>query len=158
MNAQSISLDVIPAEQGMHVLQAHNVTWTGYAFALAQRANLAPEEAARIFMQAMMPYVSASTSADAALLEQQAMQAAEMMALLHGHANVRLERVGETWLLRTTLTELKEGLEVWEVPLEFFARWMGEQARLVGISKGIAYTTWLDVETLHVQVALLPNA
>lgn len=155
MTIQSITLDVIPAEQGMYVLQAHNITWTGYALTLVRQANLTSEEAARIFMQAMMPYVSTSTSANAALLERQAMQAAEMMVLLHGHANVRLERDEEAWLLRVTLTELKEGLEVWGVPLEFFTRWMSEQARLVGESKGINYKTWLDGETLYMQLSLI---
>lgn len=154
MTTRFVPLAVLPAEQGVHTLQMHHITWTGYAYALAQRANLTPEEAARLFMQAMTPYVVANSSADAAVLEQQARQAAEMMALLHGHANVLLEQTGEVWSLRTTLTELKEGLAIWGIPLEFFARWMGEQARLVGESKGIDYQTWLDGKTLYMQLAL----
>jgi hypothetical protein len=46
-------------------------------------------------------------------------------------------------------------LEPWGISLEFFARWLGEQVRLIGEPKGIVYTTWIDGETLFMQLSLL---
>jgi hypothetical protein len=155
MTIQQISLAMPSAERAVLWLQPHVATWTAYAFALAQQADLSPEEAARLFMQPMPAGEPQAYQADAALLERQARQSAGVMMLMHGSANVHLEREGDTWLLRAVLADMKSSLELWNVSLDFFARWLGEQARLVCLPKGITCTTWLDGDIFSMQLALL---
>jgi len=155
MATQNIRVGTASAEQALPWLQHHILAWTGYAFALAQQAGLSPEEAARLFMQPMLNEKQTTFQADAVRLEQQAMQNAVIMAAIHGASNVHLERDEDTWLLKIVVTDVKQELETWGVSLEFFARWLGEQARLIGEPKGIVYTTWLDGETLSMQLSLL---
>ncbi len=158
MATQNIPVGTLSVEQAVSWLQPHITTWTGYAFALAQKAGLSPEAAARIFMQPVLDEGQTTFQADAAQLEQQAKQNATMMALLHGAGNVHLERDGDTWLLKAALGDFRQKLENWGVSLEFFARWLGEQARLIGGPKGIAYSSWLEGDTLHIQLRLAPHA
>jgi len=154
MATQNIPVDILSVKQAVSWLQPHITTWTGYAFALAQKAGLSPEAAARIFMQPVLDEKQTAFQADEVQLEQQAKQNATMMALLHGADNVHLERDGDTWLLKAALGDFKQKLEVWDVSLEFFAGWLGEQARLIGEPKGITYSSWLEGDTLYMQLRL----
>jgi hypothetical protein len=147
----------MPEEQAMVWLQHHITTWTGYAFALAQKASLSPEEAARMFMEPLRAYVGSQTQADSQLLEQQAKQSAATMALMHGQNNVQLDHDEDRWLMKTIITAEKQNLQQWGVSVEFFTRWLGEQARLVGEPKGIVYTTWLEDDMLYIQLTLQPG-
>ena len=158
MAPRSIPVDILSVEQAILWLQPHITTWTGYAFALAQQADLSPEEAARIFMQPILDERLATFQADAARLEQQAKQNAAMMALLHGAENVQLEQDEGTWLLKATLGDFRHKLASWGVSLEFFVRWLGEQARLIGEPKGIIYSSRLEGDTLYMQLRLASNA
>jgi hypothetical protein len=157
MTNQYVPIDTLPPEQALHWLQQHLTTWTGYAFALAQQADLTPEEAAHFFMQPLLTPGQVHLQADEQALERQAKQSAATMILMHGDNNVHLERDGDQWLLRATLTDLKGDLEPWGISLEFFTRWLGEQARLVGLPKGIVYTTWLEEDTLFMRLNCQPE-
>ncbi|GHO79052.1 hypothetical protein KSD_68230 [Ktedonobacter sp. SOSP1-85] len=153
MTSNHVSIDTLPTEEAANWLQSHLTTWTAYACTLAQQGTLSPEDAARLFMQPVP--LAAGERADAQLLERQARQSATVMALMHGASNVSLEREGDSWLLKATLSVLREHLKAWHVELAFFARWLGEQARLVGLTKGIDYTTWLEGDVLHMRLSLL---
>lgn len=72
MTTQRIPVDTLSVEQAVSWLQPHITTWTGYAFALAQKADLSPEAAAHIFMQPVLDEGQATFQANAAQLEQQA--------------------------------------------------------------------------------------
>lgn len=154
MTTQPVPIDTVAAEQMLPWLQHHILAWTGYAFALAQRAGLTPEVAAQIFMSPIIDAGQVTFQADAASLEQQAMQNAVIMSAFHGANNVHLERDGDTWLLKIATAAIKQELELWGVFLDFFALWLGEQARLIGEPKGIVYTSWLEDETLYLQLTL----
>lgn len=153
MTHNHVSIDTLPAEEAANWLQSHLTTWTAYACALAQQGKLIPEDAARLFMQPVP--LTTGEQADTQLLERQARQSATVMALMHGSSNVSLEREEDCWLLKATLGALREHLASWHVELAFFARWLGEQARLVGLAKGIDYTTWLEGDVLHMRLSLL---
>ena len=154
MAMQRIPFDTASVEQAQPWLQHHIIAWSSYAFALARQAGLGPEEAARFFMQPILDEGQATFQADAERLEQQARQNALIMAAFHGANNVQLERDGETWLLKIATTEVRAELEPRNIPLEFFARWLGEQSRLIGEPKGIAYITWLEGDSLCMQLTL----
>jgi hypothetical protein len=156
MSKKRIPVDPVTAEQMMPWLQHHIVAWTAYAFALARRAHLAPEEAARLFMQPVIDAGQARFQADAARLGQQAMQNAVILSALHGAQQVCLEQEDDAWHVQLRTEEIQQELAAWDVPLDFFARWLGEQARLIGEPKGIRYTWWLDDEALHLQLTLMP--
>jgi hypothetical protein len=88
------------------------------------------------------------------ILEQQARSSAVSMAVSHGGNNVQLERDNDTWLIKVMLEQDKLIVEQWGISLEFLARWLGEQARPIGVPKGIVYTCWLDGDVLNVQLRL----
>jgi hypothetical protein len=129
--------------------------FAGYALALAQKAGLSPEEAARFFMEPLSDTSASHIWANAETLERQTRGSAAHMALMHGESNVELTHDGDKWIVRTLLTHDKAHLtELWGTSMEFFAHWVQEQARIVGRPKGIEYTCWLEGETLCVQLAL----
>lgn len=156
MGKKHIPIDPVTAEQMLPWLQHHIIAWTSYAFALARKAHLEPEEAARLFMQPMIDKGQATFQADTARLEQQAMQNAVILSALHGAQQVCLEQEDEAWHLQLRTAEIGQELTAWGVPLDFFARWLGEQARLIGEPKGIHYAWWLDDEALHMRLTLAP--
>ncbi|EFH84344.1 hypothetical protein [Ktedonobacter racemifer] len=153
MTSNHVSIDTLPAEEAANWLQSHLTTWTAYACALAQQGKLSPEDAARLFMQPVS--LTAGEQADAQVLERQARQSATVMVLMHGASNVSLEREDDSWLLKAALGVLRDHLDSWHVELAFFAHWLNEQARLVGLAKGIDYTTWLEGDVLHMRLSLL---
>ena len=151
-----VHFDTMLTEQAATWLQGHLTFFAGYALALAQRTGLGPEEAARFFMEPLRDTSASHTPANAETLERQARGSAAHMALMHGKSNVELEHDGKRWVVKTSLTHDKAHLaERWGTSMEFFARWVQEQARIVGRPKGIEYSCWLDSETLCVQLALL---
>lgn len=152
MTQKHVSIDTLPAEEAANLLQSHLTTWTAYTCALAQQGMIGPEDAARLFMYPVP--LTTVEKADAQLLERQARQSASVMALMHGAGNVSLERDVDHWLLKAALGVLREHLKAWDVDLAFFARWLGEQARFVGLAKGIDYTTWLEGDVLHMRLSL----
>lgn len=154
MTTQPVTIDPVTSEEMLPWLQHHILAWTSYAFALAKLANLTPEAAANLFMQPLSDEERPSFQADAPRLEQQARQNAVIMSALHGAEHVHLERDGDTWLLQMETAAFKQELALRGVSLDFFARWLGEQARLIGVPKGIAYTSWLKDELFCLQLTL----
>lgn len=152
MTSNHVSIDTLPAEEAANLLQSHLTTWTAYACALAQQGKIGPEEAAHLFMQPVP--LTAGEQVGAQSLERQARQSATVMALMHSASNVSLERDEDSWLLKAGLGVLSEHLAAWGVDLAYFARWLGEQARLVGLAKDIDYTTWLEDDVLHMRLSL----
>ncbi len=151
---QAVPFETMTQEETNELLQQRVTMFTGYAFALAQKAGLTPEEAAQFFME---PHrIDDSTLPDSIsrkeILEQQARSSAVSMVVSHGSSSVQLEHDNDTWLIKVIFTQDKLILEQWGVSLEFLARWLGEQARLIGESKGVVYTCWLDGEVLNVQI------
>jgi len=154
--SERIAMEMVPVEQALNALRHHVTMWHGYAFALAQKANLSPEEAAHFFMEGHAPIIVA-TPTDPAMLAQYARQTATTLALIGEGNNVFLEQVGERWLIKSVITADRPNLERWGAALDFFVRWLAEHSRMIGEPKRIEYTLWLDGDVLHVQLALRPN-
>ncbi len=151
---QEVLFERLTQEETNALLQQKLTIFTGYAFALAQKAGLTPEEAAQFFMEPhRADYATTSTSISRdEILEQQARSSAVSMAVSHGNNNVQLEHDNDTWVIKVMLMQDKPILEQWGVSLEFLTRWLGEQARLIGEPKGVVYTCWLVGEVLNVQL------
>lgn len=156
--AQEIAINCMTADETLAMLRHQDANGHGYALALAQQANLTPEEAVQIFMAPYNVYfASQSYEPGLPLLAQQAQQNAAMLALSSGEENVRLERDGETWLITASLPEV-ESLERWGANMDYHLRWTQEQLRLVGDPKGINYKVWLDGNVQYIQLSLKENA
>ena len=151
--SQEVPIETMTLEETIVLLQQRLTMFTGYAFALAQKAGLTPEEAAQMFMESHRTS-NATLSSSAEMLEQQAQSNAISMAVSNGRSNVRLERDANRWLIKILLTQDRPIIEQWGASLAFLARWLQEQARLIGEPKGIAYKCWLDGEVLHVALVL----
>ncbi len=156
---QIVPFETMTQEETNKLLQQRVTMFTGYAFALAQKVGLTPEEAAQFFMEPhRADYATPSTSISRdEILEMQARNSAMSMAVSHGGSNVQLESDNDTWLVKVMLAQDKSIIEQWGISLEFLARWLGEQARLIGEPKGVVYTCWLDGEVLNVQLKLASN-
>lgn len=154
--SQEVPIEVITLEETVILLQQRLTMFTGYAFALAQKAELTPKEAAQVFMELhRTEYVTLSSPAE--ILEQQAKNSAISMTVSHGSSNVRLERDTDKWLVKVLLTQDRPIIEQWGASLAFLAQWLQEQARLIDEPKGIVYKCWLDEEVLTVQLMLQSN-
>lgn len=153
---QVVPFATMTQEETNKLLQQRVTMFTGYAFALAQKAGLTPEEAAQFFMEPhRVDYTTTSNSiSHDEILEQQAKSSVLSMVVSHGSSNVQLERDNDAWLVKVILTQDKPILEQWGTSLEFLACWLGEQARLIGEPKGITYTCWLDGYVLNVRLTL----
>lgn len=151
---QKPPLITLTAEQRISWYQHHVCVLHGYALALALKAGLSPEEAASFFVE---PWHSARASqasqATDQMLEQQARQAAEVLALTYGAEHVQVEHQGETWLVKAIIVDC-EPLERYGASLELHARWTAEQLRQVCEPKGILCSTWLARDTQHLQFSL----
>src|SRR5262245_32510547 len=120
-----------------HLVQAQH----GYALALALKAGLSPEEAARLWENWHGGTAQAS-QVTLERLERQSEQIAEVFALTHGEEHVHLEQQDETWLVEVTISD-REPLERYGASLELYTQWVAEQVRLVCEPKGIRCSVWL---------------
>jgi len=134
-------------------LRHHMIVMHGYALALAQKAGLSAAEAAQLFVELLLSSNSLLASTTPQLLEQQAMQNAEVLALTYGEQQVSVERNGEVWLVKARISD-KESLERYGTSLDFHALWLAEQLRLVCEPKGINCKVWLVDEMLYIQLSL----
>ena len=141
----------LPPDQMIAWYQHHVQVLQGYALALALRAGLSPEEAATVFIDPWhAAFASLPSSVTPHLLEVQAGQAAEVLALTYGMENVRVYQQEKTWLIEVTDID-PEPCERYGVSLELHSRWIAEQLRPICEAKGIHSSVWLEPErpTLH---------
>jgi hypothetical protein len=143
---QKRSLITLSDEQAMAWYQHHVQVLHGYALALALKAGLSPAEAATAFVE---PWhgarVSLQSQATPQILEQQARQIVEVLALTHGEEYVHAERQDDTWKVEVTVVD-REPLERYGASLEIHTQWIAEQLRHVCEPKGILCSVWLDPE------------
>ncbi len=141
-------------EQTLAWYQHHVQVLHGYALALALKAGLSPAETARVFVEPWHAgLASLPSEATVQILEQQARQTAEILALTHGEERVHVERQGDTWLVEVTIAD-REPLERYGASLEIHTQWVAEQLRLVCEPKGIRCSVWLDQETQSLHLSL----
>jgi hypothetical protein len=125
-----------------HLVQAQH----GYTLALALKAGLSPEEAARLWENRHGSRTSQPSQATIEIVERQAEQIAEVFALTYGEKYVQIEQQDETWLVEVTIAD-REPLECYGASLDLYTQWVAEQVRLVCEPKGIRCSVWLDQET-----------
>ncbi len=148
------SLITLTEEQTIVWYQQHIQVLHGYALALSLKAGLSPAEAATFFVTLWHEdYASLQSQATPTMLEQQARQIAEVLALTYGDACLALEREGENWLVKVDLA-LHEPLERYGVSLEYYIQWVAHQLHLVCEAKGILCTVWLEGESQLIRLAL----
>lgn len=133
-------------EEKVERLRYHWTHYVGYAFALAQRAGMSPEEAARLWMEPFLSGREERPERTPQELERWVRENAAAMQIFHG--NARLEREGNIWIMRVSLEEDRQNLELWGAALDFFGRWAGEQVRLLGTVQGFKARGWLEGETM----------
>jgi hypothetical protein len=148
------SLITLSHEQSIAWYQHHVQVLHGYALALALKAGLSPAEAATAFVG---PWhgdrAPLQSQATLQLLEQQAAQIGEILALTHGEEYVRAERYDDTWKVEVTVVD-REPLERYGVSLELHTQWIADQLRQVCEPKGILCSVWLDPHRQSFQVSL----
>lgn len=151
---QKRSLITLSHEQTLAWYQHHVQVLHGYALALALKAGLGPEEAATVFVEpwhgAQTPFQSQATPQ---LLERQAGQIAEVLALTHGEEYVHVEQEGDSWQVEVTVVD-REPLERYGASLEIHARWIAEQLRHVCQPKGIDCSVRVDPATQSLHLSL----
>lgn len=148
------SLITLSDEQSIGWYQHHVQVLHGYALALALKAGLSAAEAATAFVEpwhgGSVPFPSQATPQ---MLEQQARQIAEVLALTHGEAHVHAERQDDTWKVEVMVVD-REPLERYGASLEFHTQWIAEQLRHVCEPKGILCSVWLDAERQALHLTL----
>jgi hypothetical protein len=154
---QEISFDTFTSEQAITWLRHHTAVMHAYAFALAQKANLSPAEAAHLFVDPWHANMPPQPPATAETLEQQARQIVMVLALEHGAQSVHIEHPNDTWLIITTLSD-PEAMQRYGTPPEFHIQWLYEQLCLVCGPKGIICTAWLNDTTQYIQLSLQPTS
>ena len=151
---QKRSFITLSDEQMIAWYQHHVQVLHGYALALALKAGLSPAEAARAFVEpwhgGRVPLPSQATPQ---MLEQQARQIAEVLALTHGEEHVHAERQDATWKVEVVVGD-REPLERYGASLEFHTQWIAEQLRHVCEPKGIRCSVWLEPERPSLQLSL----
>jgi hypothetical protein len=125
------------------------VSMAGYAFALATRAGLSPEEAARFWLEAVSSTGSDGSVASPEEIEANARRDATTMEMING--NAALSREGEVWCIQVDAGGDRADLERWGASLDFWARWLTEQGRLLAQRDGRRSTTRLEGSTLHIE-------
>lgn len=152
--AQKRSFITLSAEQTLAWYQHHVQVLHGYALALAQKAGLSPEEAAAMFVEpghgSQAPLQLQGTLP---LLEQQARQIAEALALTHGEKHIHARQQDDTWLVEVTIDD-HEPFERYGASLEVHTHWIAEQLRLVCKPKGIRCSVWLEQTPLSLHISL----
>ncbi len=151
---QKRSFITLSDEQTIAWYQHHVQVLHGYALALALKAGLSPAEAATAFVE---PWhggrASLPSQATLQILEQQARQIAEVLALTHGEEHVQVEHQGDTWRVEVTMVD-REPLERYGASLEIYTQWVAEQLRHVCEPKGLRCSVWLDQETQSLHLSL----
>lgn len=151
---QKRSFITLSNEQTIAWYQQHVMVLHGYALALALKAGLSPAEAATVFVE---PWHSGRASlpsqATTQILEQQARQIAEILALTHGEEHVYVEQQDDTWWVGVTIVD-REPLECYGVSLEIHTQWVAEQLRQVCEPKGMLCSVWLDQDTQSIHLSL----
>jgi hypothetical protein len=155
--SQKYSFVTMSEEQTLAWYQ-HNVQMMqGYALALALKAGLSPAEAATVFVE---PWHGARAplqpQATLQILEQQARQIAEVMALTHGEEHIYVEQQDEAWLVEVSEFD-REPFERYGTSLEIYSQWIEEQLRHICESKGMRCSVWLDQETQSLHLSLQIN-
>ena len=118
------SLIRLSNEQIIAWYQEHVQVMHGYALALALKAGLSAAEAARAFVEPWhVGHASVPTRATVEVLEQQARQIAEVLALTHGEEHVHVEQQDDTWLVGVTIVD-SEPFERYGVSLEIHTDWV----------------------------------
>lgn len=141
-----IPIESLSVQQQIESLRHHVLMFTGYALSLAEKMVISPQDAAALFMAPL------THSAQVVTLEGQAQGDALRMSMIHGVEKVHLTQHDGDWLIQIQVEADKPILEQWGVSISFWAEWLGEQARLLGQTKGIKYVVWLDSETLNIQL------
>ncbi len=152
---QKHSLITLSDEQTIAWYQHQVQVLQGYALALALKAGLSPVEAAKFWCESHWHAGLASLPSHATLqiLEQQARQIAEVLALTHGEEHVHVERQDDTWTVEVTVVD-REPLERYGASIEVHTQWIAEQLRHVCEPKDILCSVWLDQETQSLHLSL----
>ncbi|HEX7736171.1 MAG TPA: hypothetical protein VF458_15060 [Ktedonobacteraceae bacterium] len=154
--SQKHSFITLSDEQAFVWYQHHVQVLHGYALALALKAGFSPAEAASVFVEprhGSVDLASPPSQATARIIEQQARQVVEVLALTHGEEHIHVEQQDNAWLIEVTIDE-HEPLERYGASLEIHAQWIAEQLRLVCEPKGIRCSVWLDPETQSLRLSV----
>ena len=150
---ETIQIEGMSTGDEVEMLRRQVLMFQGYAYALAQRAGLSPEEAGCLWFEALGdPARSARPPADPAVVERVAKGVATFsLALLP----TTLECDGDTWTIRSVLTDATADLERWGAPLVFFVRWSAMVQRREGeASGGIIWETWQEGDSVYQRLSL----
>lgn len=151
---QKRSFITLSDEQTIAWYQHHVLVLHGYALALALKTGLSPAQAARVFVEPWHSNRSSLPSqATTQILEQQARQIAEVLALTYGENHVQAESQDASWLVKVAIPDT-EPFERYGASLEFHVQWVAEQMHEVCEPKGIDCSAWLEKNTLYVRLSL----
>lgn len=141
----------LPLEDQVSLLRHHSMNLAGYAFALARRQGMEPEEAVRLWREPAMQRPAGEEVETQTWLERNA----AAMAMFHGPVN--LDRAGGAWTMRVTLGEQLAPLAAWE-SVDYWVRWIVEESRIAAQPRGLTASGRLDGETLVLHFEPLGHA
>lgn len=143
----SIEIDPVPATESAPLLRHQLLVSQTYALGMAHWSDLAPEEAGRRFYAGIAETGSQEPVQPQEHLETVVVPVGRYLQLIHGIAS--MSRQDSTWTLRARLTpDLVTCLDRWDVPLDYYVRWLAEIQRLEGKRLGFEWRTWLDGDTI----------
>lgn len=131
-------------DEQISVLRRHCMNLAGYAFSLARRQGLSPEEALRLWMEPAMQRSGGHPLDARTWIERNA------AAMKIFHRNVDIARDDETWVMRVDVGDELPPLEAWGA-VDYWAAWMIAQARVVAARQGLNASGGLEGSTLTVR-------
>lgn len=130
-------------DEQVSMLRRHCMNLAGYAFSLARRQGLLPEEALRLWMEPAMQR-SREQSIDVETWIERNVAAMEIF-----HDSVNVTHDGEAWVMRIEVSGQLAPLEAWDA-VDYWVAWMVEQARVVAKRQGLVASGRLEDETFVV--------
>lgn len=144
-------MTALSLDEQVSVLRRHCMNLAGYAFSLARRQGLSPEEALRLWMEPAMQRSSGQPLDAQAWIERNA----AAMRIFHGAVDVTQD--GEAWLMRIDVGDELDLLAAWDA-VDYWVAWIVEQARVVAEPQGLRASGQLDATTLMVRFEPLPGS
>ena len=153
---ETASIRPIPPEERLELLLEQVWLFHGYALGLARASGLSPEEAADRFFEGIAAG-RASRTTDVEEIGRIAVSLASFLEMLYGNVVVRTD--GDTWSVQTRLNEkVKHFLAKWDIPIEFFGRWVAEVQRREGELLHIRWRTQVDGDMVRQELDPAPCA
>jgi hypothetical protein len=131
----------LSSDDQVFMLRRHCMSLAGYAFTLARRLGMTPDEAVRLWMEPAMQRSSGGRVEIDTWIDRNV----AAMSVFHGPVDLR--RDGETWIMGIDASNVLPVLAAWDA-VDYWVAWITEQGRMVAQPQGLDASSRLDSSIL----------